>query len=197
VWWTVVGQGSTESAVHLVRSATTVVRDIQPVPDNPDGVYAAAAGDRLVSAVGGGLYNLYGPGGVVRRVSVKGELRPGGLVQLVSGQVAMVLGERLVLVDADGRTTVLLGGSTSGWPISASGVPASQRTADGRWFTGPDGKLWGYDGAHLVRVDGPGRVTVIAGPRQGVPQAADEVTVIGQALYFQLGNDLVRLEAAR
>jgi hypothetical protein len=30
-----------------------------------------------------------------------------------------------------------------------------------------------------------------------VPQAADEVTVIGQALYFQLGNDLVRLEAAR
>jgi hypothetical protein len=197
VWWTVVGQGSTESAVHLVRGATTVVRDIQSVPDNPDGVYAAAAGDRLVSAVGGGLYNLYGPGGVVRRVSVKGELRPGGLVQLVSGQVAMVLGERLVLVDADGRTTVLLGGSTSGWPISATGVPASQRTADGRWFTGPDGKLWGYDGAHLVRVDGPGRVTVIAGPRQGVPQAADEVTVIGQALYFQLGNDLVRLEAAR
>ncbi|GAB2634028.1 hypothetical protein [Kribbella swartbergensis] len=197
VWWTVVGRGSTESAVHLVRGRTTVVRDRQPVPGNQKGEYAAAAGDRLVSAVGGGLYNLYGPGGRVRRVRVPGELRPGGLAQLASGQVAMVLGERLVRVDADGRTTVLLGGSTSGWPISASGVPASQWTADGRWFTGPDGKLWGYDGSHLVRVDGPGRVTVIAGARQGVPQAADQVTVIGRALYFQLGNDLVRLEAAR
>jgi hypothetical protein len=29
-----------------------------------------------------------------------------------------------------------------------------------------------------------------------VPQAADQVTVIGSALYFQLGNDLIRLEAA-
>ncbi len=143
-----------------------------------------------------GLYNFYGPGDVVRRVQVKGELRPGGLVQLASGAVAMVLGEQLVLVDADGRTTVLLGGSTSGWPISATGVPASQWTADGSWFAGPDGKLWGYDGSHLVRVDAPGRVTVIAGPRKGVPQAADQVTVIGPALYFQLGNDLIRLEAA-
>jgi hypothetical protein len=129
-------------------------------------------------------------------VQVKGELRPGGLAQLPSGQVAMVLGEQLVLVAADGRTTLLLGGSTSGWPISTTGVPASQWTADGSWFAGPDGKLWGYDGSHLVRVDAPGRVTVIAGPRQGVPQAADQVTVIGQALYFQLGNDLIHLEAA-
>jgi hypothetical protein len=156
--------------------------------------FAAAAGDRLVSAVGGGFYNLYGPGSSVRRVQVKGELR--ALVQLGSGQVAMVLGEQLVLMTSDGRTRVLLGGSTSGWPISATGVPPSQLTADGMWFAGPDGKLWGYDGSHLVRVDAPGRVTVIAGPRQGVPQAADQVTVIGQALYFQLGNDLIRLEAA-
>lgn len=37
---------------------------------------------------------------------------------------------------------------------------------------------------------------MLAGPTQGVPQAADEVTVIGQALYFHLGNDLVRLEVA-
>jgi hypothetical protein len=197
VWWTVVGPRSTESAVHLVRGRTTVVRDSRPVPANQKGEGAAAAGGRLVTALGGSLYNFYGPGDVVRRVQVKGELRPGGLVQLASGQVAMVLGEQLVLVAGDGRTTVLLGGSTTGWPISASGVPASQLTADGSWFAGPDGKLWGYDGSHLVRVDAPGRVTVLAGPRQGVPQAADQVTVIGQALYFQLGNDLIRLEAAR
>ncbi|WP_344150022.1 hypothetical protein [Kribbella yunnanensis] len=68
--------------------------------------------------------------------------------------------------------------------------------APGTWFVGPDGKLWGYDALRLLRVDA-GRVTVLAGPAQGVPQAADQVTVIGQALYFQLGNDLVRLEAAR
>jgi hypothetical protein len=196
VWWTMVGRRSTERAVHLVRGQSTVVRDLQPVPAIQKGEFAAAAGDRLVTAVGAGHYNFYGPGAVVRRVQVKGELRPGGLVQLASGQVAMVLGEQLVLVAADGRTTVLLGGSTTGWPISATGVPASQWTADGSWFAGPDGKLWGYDGSHLVRVDAPGRVTVIAGPRQGVPQAADHVTVIGQALYFQLGNDLIRLEAA-
>jgi hypothetical protein len=196
VWWTVVGQRSTESAVHLVRGRTTVVRDPVPVPANQKGADVAAAGDRLVAVVGVGLYNFYGPDKAVRRVQVKGELRPGGLAQLPSGQVAMVLGEQLVLVAADGRTTLLLGGSTSGWPISTTGVPASQWTADGSWFAGPDGKLWGYDGSHLVRVDAPGRVTVIAGPRQGVPQAADQVTVIGQALYFQLGNDLIHLEAA-
>lgn len=195
VWWTV--SGRTESAVHLVRGRETVVRDSQPVPANQKGEGAAAAGDRLVTALGGSLYNFYGPGAAVRRVQVKGELRPGGLVQLASGQVAMVLGEQLAVVADDGRTTVLLGGSETGWPISATGVPASQWTADGSWFAGPDGKLWGYDGSHLVRVDAPGRVTVLAGPRQGVPQAADQVTVIGQALYFQLGNDLIRLEAAR
>ena len=72
-----------------------------------------------MTAVGAGIYNFYGPGEAVRRVQVKGELRPGGLVQLASGHVAMVLGEQLVLVAVDGRTTVLLGGSTSGWPISA------------------------------------------------------------------------------
>jgi len=150
----------------------------------------------LVAAIGPGLYNLYGPGHQVSRVQVKGEMRPDGLAQLASGQVAMVLGERLVLVARDGEVTPLLGGATSGWPISATSVPPAQWTADGTWFTGPDGKLWGYDGSHLVRVDGPGRVTVIAGPAQGVPQAADQVTVIGAALYFQLGNDLIRLEAA-
>ncbi|MEV0283772.1 hypothetical protein AB0H36_06570 [Kribbella sp. NPDC050820] len=195
VWWTVVDRRSMESAVHLVGGRTAVVRDPQPVPGSQKGEYAAAAGDRVVSALGGGLYNLYGPGDAVRRVPVKGELRPNGLVQLASGQVAMVLGEQLVLVD--NRPTVLLGGSTSGWPVSATGLPAAQLTADGTWFTGPDGKLWGYDGCHLVRVDAPGHVTVIAGPRQGVPQAADHVTVIGQALYFQLGNELIRLQAAR
>ncbi|MEU4608775.1 hypothetical protein AB0F43_37800 [Kribbella sp. NPDC023972] len=194
VWWTVAGRRSTESAVHLVRGRSQVVRDPQPVPADQKGEFAAASGDRFVSAVGGGFYNLYGPGRAVRRVQVKGELR--ALVQLASGEVAMVLGEQLVRVTGDGRTTVMLGGSASGWPVSATGVPGSQLTADGTWFTGPDGKLWGYDGSHLVRVDAPGRVTVIAGPQQGVPQAADQVTVIGSALYFQLNNDLIRLGAA-
>ena len=32
---------------------------------------------------------------------------------------------------------------------------ADQWTTDGDWFAGPDGKLWGYDGSHLVRVYGP------------------------------------------
>ncbi|WP_433162881.1 hypothetical protein [Kribbella sp. CA-247076] len=196
VWWTVAGRRSTESAVHLSGGVTTVVRDPQPAPADQKLQSAAASGDRFVTAVGPGSYNFYGPGRAVRRVQVEGELRPGGLVQLPSGQAAMVLGEQLVQVAGDGRTTVLLGGTATGWPISAAGVPVSQRTADGTWFTGPDGRLWGYDGSHLVRVDAPGRVTVLAGPRQGVPQAADQLTVIGQALYFQLGTDLVRLEAA-
>ncbi|TDD30796.1 hypothetical protein E1218_00330 [Kribbella turkmenica] len=193
VWWTVAGR-SGESAAHLSAGVTTVVRDPRPLPPNQEGEHAAAAGDRLVTAVGAGAYNFYGPGGAVRRVHVKGDLRE--LVQLPSGQAAMVIGERLVQAAGDGRTRVLLGGSASGWPISATGVPAAERTADGSWFTGPDGTLWGYDGSHLVRVDAPGRITVIAGPRQGVPQAADQVTVIRQALYFRLGNDLVRLEPA-
>ncbi len=67
--------------------------------------------------------------------------------------------------------------------------------APGTWFVGPDGKLWGYDALHLLRVDA-GRVTVLAGPAQGIPQAADQVTVIGPALYFQLGNDVVRLDVS-
>jgi len=131
------------------------------------------------------------------RLQLDGKLRDDGLVQLSSGELATVIEERLLIVQRDGSTTTLLGGATSGWPISATGVPASQWTTDGQWFTGPDGKLWGYDGSHVVRVDAPGKVTVIAGPAQGVPQAADEVTVIGSNLYFELGTDVVRLEPTR
>lgn len=192
VWWTIPGRGMT--AVHQVRGESEVVRDPRAVPADQKAEFAAAAGDMLVTAVGKGVYSLVGPGKQVSRVSVEGE--PRGLVQLAAGQVAMVLGERLVLVARDGRTTTLLGGATTGWPVSATGVPSSQLTADGNWFAGPDGRLWGYDGSHLVRVDAPGRITVVAGPEQGVPQAADEVTVIGQTLYFHLGNDLVRLDAS-
>ncbi|WP_405062448.1 hypothetical protein OG474_12625 [Kribbella sp. NBC_01505] len=157
VWWTLADQPGPERAVHLVRGRTTVQRDLLPLPDNPKAEFAAAAGDRLVTAIGGGLYNFYEPGRV-RRTAVKGELKPDQIAQL------LVTGRLL-------DDTV------------------------GMWFAGPDGKLWGYDAVHLLRVEG-GRVTVLAGPTQGVPQAADEVTVIGQALYFHLGNDLVRLEVA-
>jgi hypothetical protein len=150
-----------------------VQRDQKPLPDNPKAEFAAAAGDRLVTAIGGGLCNYYGPDGV-RRLAVKGDL----LALLPSGQTMMRLGDRLVLTDTNGRASSVTG-----------------ETA-GLWFTGPDGKLWGYDAVHLLRVDA-GRVTVLAGPTQGVPQAADKVTVIGQALYFELGNDVVRVEAAR
>ncbi|GAB3816806.1 hypothetical protein GCM10028799_20060 [Kribbella italica] len=192
LWWTVASRSkpSTELGVHLKAGRATVVRD--PLPSSPEqrGESAAAAGDLLVSAIGGGQYNFYGA--AVKRLQVKGKLR--ALVQLPSDAIAMVVDERLVQVEPDGRETVLLGGSSTGWPVSAPGVPAAERTTDGSWFTGPDGRPWVYDGTHLTRVDGPGRVTVIAGPADGVPQAADEVTVVGSTLYFELGHDVIRLE---
>ncbi|MFB6721546.1 hypothetical protein ACFCV3_15335 [Kribbella sp. NPDC056345] len=99
-----------------------------------------------------------------------------------------------------GRTTVHrelnLYGPDGVRRVVVNGELRPLRDAPGTWFAGPDGKLWGYDAVHLLRVDA-GRVTVLAGPGQGVPQAADQVTVIGQALYFQLGNDVVRLDVAR
>jgi hypothetical protein len=196
VWWTVSGRTkpSTEVAVHLTGGAAKVVRDPLPGLPNQRGELAAAAGERLVTALSGDLYNFYGPGQQVSRIQVKGGLRQSGLVQLASGDAAMVLDERLVLVSRAGKQTTLFGGATSGWPISSTAVPADQWTTDGEWFTGPDGQLWGYDGSHLVRVSEPGKVTVIAGPAQGVPQAADQLTVIGQSLYFELGKDVVRLD---
>ncbi|WP_145803273.1 hypothetical protein [Kribbella amoyensis] len=196
VWWTV-PSAARPVAVHLQRSTAAVVRDPQQASVGQRGESAAASGDRLVTGIGSATYNLYGPGQQVRRLPVTGELRQDSLVQLPSGAIAMVLGERLVEVSPDGRSTALLGGVSTGWPLSTTKVPVTQRTADGLWFTGPDGRAWGYDGSHLVRVDGPGRVTVVAGPAQGVPQAADQVTVIGDDLYFELGNDVVRLEPVR
>ncbi|HET6298012.1 MAG TPA: hypothetical protein VFG33_31830 [Kribbella sp.] len=199
LWWTVpsLSKPVSEVAVHLRGGSATVVRDPQPASATQGGGSGAAAGDRLVTAIGDSTYTLYGPAQQVKRLHVDGKLREDGLVQLSSGELAMVVEERLLLVQRDGRTSPLLGGATSGWPISASGVPASQWTTDGQWFAGPDGKLWVYDGSHLARVDGPSKVTLIAGPAQGVPQAADEVTVIGTNLYFELGNDVVRLEPTR
>ncbi len=181
LWWTVSRASGDEAAVHLAGGRATVLRG-PDVPD-PQGEFAAAAGDRLVRAIGGGLYDFYGPGREVSRVKVSGSLRQKGLVQLASGDVAMVIDEQLLLVNRSGRSTKLFGGEATGWPVASAGRP-DQWTTDGDWFTGPDGKLWGYDGSELVRVDGPGRVTVVAGPAQGVPQAADDVTVIDTALYF-------------
>jgi hypothetical protein len=197
LWWTTSdrSKSAAEIAVHLSGGSAKTVRD--PLPGAPDqrGEFAAAAGDRLVTAINDNLYNFYGPGDQVTRTKVNGGLR--GLVQLTSGEAAMVLDERLVLVSPDGKTTPLLGGASSGWPITSPGIAADQWTTDGDWFAGPDGNLWGYDGTHLVRVSGPGAVTTIAGPAQGVPQAADNLTVIGQTLYFELGNDVVRLDPLR
>lgn len=197
LWWTTSDRSkpAAEIAVHLSGGAAKSVRDPLPGSPNQRGEFAAAAGDRLVTAINEDLYNFYGPGEQVTRIKVNGRLRQ--LVQLSSGEAAMVLDERLVLVSRDGKTTALFGGAASGWPISSAGIAADQWTTDGDWFSGPDGKLWGYDGSHLVRVTGPGAVTVVAGPAQGVPQAADNLTVIGQTLYFELGNDVVRLEPAR
>jgi hypothetical protein len=199
LWWTVATRSkpTTETAVHLKGGSASVVRDPAPVAAGQPVESGAAAGDRLITAVGGsGLYNVYGPGQQVKRLRVTGQLRQVGLVQLPSGSAVMVLGERLIGVRPNGHTTTLLGGAASGWPISSAGVPAAQWTTDGQWFAGPDGKLWGYDGSHLARVDGPGKVTLVAGPTQHIPQAADEVTVIGTSLYFELGSDVVRLEPA-
>jgi hypothetical protein len=178
---------------------TTVVRDKQSVPANQRSQSAGTA-DRLVTTVGEGSYGFYGPGQQVRRIKVDGNLRAHGLALASAGTAAMVLDDRLVSVTRDGKMTTLLGGAATGWPISTgirTGIPSGQWSTDGDWFTGPDGKIWGYDGSHLYRVDGPGRVTVIAGPDQGVPQAADQITVIGPALYFELGTDVVRLEPTR
>jgi len=198
VWWTSSGEGesATEVAVHLVAGKVTVLRDPKQAAPNQRGESAAAAGDRLVTAIGSNLYNFYGPGQQVKRVKVDGTLRQSGLVQLSSGEVAMVIDEQLLLANGAGKTTKLFGGNATGWPVSTATGP-DQWTTDGSWFTGPDGKIWGYDGCDLTRVDGPGRVSVIAGPAQGVPQAADEVTVIGNHLYFELGHDIVELEPLR
>ncbi|MEV6285306.1 hypothetical protein [Kribbella sp. NPDC051770] len=191
LWWTVASRSkpSTELGVHLVGGHATVVQDSLPSAPEQRGESAAAAGELLVTSIGGGQYNLYGPG--AKRLQLNGKLR--ALVQLPAGAVAAVLGERLIQVERDGRETVLLGGASTGWPVSAAGVPAAERTTDGTWFAGPDGRPWVYDGVHLTRVDGPGRVTVVAGPADGVPQAADDLTVIGEALYFELGHDVIRL----
>ncbi|QNE19288.1 hypothetical protein F1D05_16915 [Kribbella qitaiheensis] len=198
VWWTVSGQGepTTEVAVHLTAGRATVLRDPKEAAPNQRGEFAAAAGDRLVTAIGTNLYNFYGPGRQVSRVKVSGTLRQNGLVQLSSGEVAMVIDEQLLLTNGSGKTTKLFGGDATGWPVASATTP-DKWTTDGNWFTGPDGKIWGYDGSKLTRVDGPGRVTVVAGPAQGVPQAADEVTVINNHLYFELGNDIVNLEPLR
>jgi hypothetical protein len=204
LWWTVSSRSkvATDLTVHLPgRSRTaTVVRDKQPTLANQRSQSAAAAGDRLIATVGEGSYGLYGPGHQVSRIKVDGTLRVHGLALTSAGTAAMVLDDRLVSVTRDGKVTTLLGGAATGWPISTgirAGIPSSQWSTDGNWFTGSDGKVWGYDGSHLYRVDGPGRVTLIAGPGQGVPPAADQITVIGPALYFELGRDVVRLEPTR
>ncbi|MEU0096863.1 hypothetical protein [Kribbella sp. NPDC006257] len=198
VWWAVSGQGepATEVAVHVVAGKVTVLRDPKEAAPNQRGEFAAAAGDRLVTAIGSNLYNFYGPGQRVNRVKIGGTLRQSGLVQLGSGEVAMVIDEQMLLADSTGKTTKLFGGDATGWPISSTTTP-DRWTTDGSWFTGPDGKIWGYDGSSLTRIDGPGRATVIAGPTQGVPQAADEVTVIGPHLYFELGHDTITLDPLR
>lgn len=204
LWWTVSTRSKvgTDLTVHLPgRSRTaTVVRDKQSVPTNQRSQSAAASGDLFLTTAGEGSYAFYGPGQHVSRIKVDGNLRAHGLALTSAGTAAMVLDDRLDSITRAGRSTTLLGGAPTGWPISTgmrAGIPSGQWSTDGDWFTGPDGKIWGYDGSHLYLVDGPGRVTVIAGPDQGVPQAADKITVIGPALYFELGTDVVRLESAR
>jgi hypothetical protein len=204
LWWTVSTRSKvgTDLTVHLPgRSRTaTVVRDKQSVPSDQRSQSAAATGDLFLTTAGEGSYAFYGPGQQVSRIKVDGNLRAHGLALTSAGAAAMVLDDRLVSITREGRATTLLGGAPTGWPISAgmrAGIPSGQWSTDGDWFTGPDGKIWGYDGSHLYRVDGPGRVTVVAGSDQGVPQAADQVTVIGAALYFELGTDVIRLEPAR
>jgi hypothetical protein len=204
LWWTVPGRSkvATDLMVHLPRRSrtATVVRGKQSVAANQRSQSAAATGDRLITTVGEGSLGFYGPGQQMSHIKVDGNLRAHGLALTSAGTAAMVLDDRLVSVTRHGKATTLLGGAATGWPISTgirAGIASGQWSTDGEWFTGPDGKIWGYDGSHLYRVDGPGRVTVIAGPDQGVPQAADQITVIGPAIYFELGTDVVRLEPTR
>jgi len=206
LWWGVMDEGNTTetrsyTAVHLpARSQqASSVRDPQPVNPDRQHVRAAAYGDSYVSSLDAGRYGFYGPGIQAKRVAYDDRVKGEKVSLTRSGAAGLVLNGRLHSATPDGRLAGLFGGpGTAQWPIWSAvrhGVdPASWSTA-GSWFGGPDGRLWGYDGSHLYRVEGAGRVTVLAGPREGVPQAADRVTVIGPALYFELGNDVVRLAA--
>ena len=129
------------------------------------------------------------------QVTLKGDPDESTPALTASGAAGLVLDRRLHSATPDGRLTGLFGGGGEQWPIWSAvraGIAPGQWSTAGAWFGGPDGRLWGYDGSHLYRVEGAGRVTVLAGPREGVPQAADRVTVIGGSLYFELGNDVVR-----
>jgi hypothetical protein len=108
------------------------------------------------------------------------------------------VGTGLARVNPDGSSTTLLGGKPEDQqvPIAeavARGLGRDQYSFEAQWFTGPDRTVWGYDGWYLYRLDGTGRVTVLGGPDQGVPVAAGRVTVIGPAIYFELGLDVVKV----
>jgi hypothetical protein len=113
-------------------------------------------------------------------------------------QLILPVGTGLARVNPDGSSTTLLGGRPSDdlVPIAeavARGLGRDQYSFRGQWFTGPDRAVWGYDGWYLYRLDAAGRVTVLGGQDQGLPVAADRVTVIGPDLYFEVGLDVVKV----
>lgn len=115
-----------------------------------------------------------------------------------TGRLLAPVGTGLARINPDGSTTTLLGGrpATEQVPIAeaiARGLGRDHYSHLAQWFTGPDRAVWGYDGWYLYRLDDTGRVTVLGGPEQAVPVAADRVTVIGPALYFEVGLDVVKV----
>ncbi|MFC0626940.1 hypothetical protein [Kribbella deserti] len=190
------------TAVHLPARARTAITVKDPVPAvarRREGS-AAAYGDQFVAPMGQDRYGFYGPSGQAKQVPVStndaGSGKP--VIGLTSsGAAGIVLQGRLVSVTPDGRQVDLFGGpgeeQWSIWSALKHRIPPDKWSAEGTWFGGPDGRLWGYDGSHLYRVDGVGKVTVIAGPEDGLPQVAYAVTRIGTDLYFEFGDDVLRV----
>lgn len=113
-------------------------------------------------------------------------------------QLLVPVGTGLARLNADGSATTVLGGAPKAElrPIPDAltrGLGRDHYSVAAQWFTGPDRSVWGYDGWYLYRLDGTGRITVLGGQDQGVPTAAHRVTVIGPALYLEVGLDVVKL----
>lgn len=213
LWWGAAQRSETASprgftAVHLPPRSRTALTIKDPVPASAgrQDAPAAAYGDRFVAPMGEDRYGFYGPSNQAKQVPVtSSENRPSkpviGLTS--SGAAGIVLQGRLISLTTDGRQIELFGGpgleQWAIWSAIENRIAPQRWSAAGSWFGGPDGRLWGYDGSHLYRVEGIGRVTVLAGPGDGLPQAADRVTKIGTDLYFEFGDDVLRVtpKAAR
>lgn len=221
VWWTVPPPRGddylytgTVSGVHVRADGTVTSTGLQVGLKQENGLgRSAASGDRFAYtsvAVAGDNRAKNGyldfSGRSVRRLPLSGEI---GLATYPSRTMAWSatgrapelvapIGTALVRINPGGSVTTLFGGRPDDEqvPISdaiARGLGKDHYSVKAQWFTGPDKAVWGYDGWYLYRVDPAGKVTVLGGQEQGVPPAANHVTVIGPALYFEVGSEIVKV----